>query len=150
MRRLTPCPLLASPLAALWRCLLPQSETQRKKARTARKTPLRVRHPLLWRARLGFLLAAAAAAPGWILLSHQATELGHALRLGAIKLSAEAGFIIRDVLVKGHSETTHAALLAALGVNYGQPLIAFDPETARTALLSAAVALDDHMHIESN
>lgn len=142
MRRLTPSSSPAFPLAALWQRARPQKRGKAAPGRTARngrtalKAPLRVRHPVLWKVRLGFLLMVAVAAPGWLLLSPQAAELGRALRLRAIELSAEAGFIIRDVLVEGRSETTRAAVLAALGVNYGQPLIAFDPETARQGLES--------------
>lgn len=133
----------ASPLASLRERLFPQGGKRRKKVRTGRpvrtkrtlrKAPLRVRHPLLWRARLGFLLMAALAAPGWLLFSPQAAELGHDLRQRAIGFSAQAGFIVRDVLVEGRSETTRAAVMAALGVTYGQPLITFDPETARKGL----------------
>jgi len=116
--------------SALWRRLFSQRRNQRKKApsaraartkRTMRKAPLRTRHPVLWKARLGFLLMAVVAVPGWLLFSQQAAELGRDLRGRAINLSANAGFIIHDVLMEGRSETTRAAVLAALRVTYGQP-----------------------------
>ena len=131
--------------SALWRRLFSQRRNQRKKApsaraartkRTMRKAPLRTRHPVLWKAGLGFLLIAVVAVPGWLLFSQQAAELGRDLRGRAINLSADAGFIVRDVLVEGRSEITRAAVLAALGVTYGQPLVTFDPETARERLES--------------
>ena len=138
MRLLTPFSFLtspgASPLASLGRRLLPQ----RGKARNLRKAPLRSRHPLLWQARLGFMLGAALAVPGWLLFSQQAAELGRDLRQRAIDFSADAGFIVRHVLVEGRSETTRAAVMAALGVTYGQPLVTFDPETARKGLESVS------------
>jgi len=96
--------------------------------------PLRSRHPVLWQARLGFLLLAALAVPGWLLFSQQTVEFGRILHQRAIELSAAAGFIVRDVLVEGRSEITREAIMAALGVTYGQPLITFDQETARKGL----------------
>ncbi len=129
----------------LWRRLFPKRRNQRKKAPsthavstkcTRRKAPLRTRHPVLWKARLSFLLMAVVAAPGWLLFSQQAAELGRDLRGRAINLSADAGFIVRDVLVEGRSEITRAAIIAALGVTYGQPLVTFDQETARERLKS--------------
>ena len=136
MRQLIPLSFLASLRQP------PQSKNRRKvsPAHTARarrtvcKAPLRSRRPVLWQARLGFLLMAALAVLGWLLFSHQATEFGQVLHQRAIQLSAGAGFIVRDVLVEGRSETTRAAVMAALGVTYGQPLIAFDQKTARKRL----------------
>jgi cell division protein FtsQ len=107
---------------------------QPSQSKNRRKAPLQSRHPVLWQARLGFLLMAALAVPGWLLFSQQAAEFGRILHQRAIELSASAGFIVRAVLVEGRSETTRATVMAALGVTYGQPLITFDQETARKRL----------------
>jgi cell division protein FtsQ len=136
MRHLIPFSFLTS----LWQPSQSKNRRKAPPARTARtrrtvcKAPLRSRHPILWQARLGFLLMAALAVPGWLLFSQQAAEFGRILHQRAIELSAGAGFIVRTVLVEGRSEITRATVMAALGVTYGQPLITFDQETARKRL----------------
>lgn len=48
--------------------------------------------------------------------------------------SVEAGLSVRDVFVTGREKADSAQLLAALGVEYGGPILAFDPHAARAAL----------------
>ncbi len=133
----------------LWRRLLPR-RNKATSGHAVRMAPLRTRHPVLWKARLGFLPVAVAATLGWPLLSQQAVELSQTLRWRAIELSAEAGFIVRDVLVKGCSETTCTAVLATLGIEYGQALITFDPEIARRRLKTISwvksAAIERHLN----
>ena len=63
---------------------------QPSQSKNRRKAPLQSRHPVLWQARLGFLLMAALAVPGWLLFSQQAVEFGRILHQRAIELSAGA------------------------------------------------------------
>jgi hypothetical protein len=67
---------------------------------------------------------------GW--LGRQADRLANA----AYGLTADAGFAVDDVLVEGRRRTDPAAILAALRVARGTPILALDPEAAR-ALIEA-------------
>lgn len=53
---------------------------------------------------------------------------------GFVRATAEAGLSVNDVLVKGRKETDPAAVLAALGVDTGSPMLTFDPHAAQAAL----------------
>ncbi|WP_051330361.1 cell division protein FtsQ/DivIB [Niveispirillum irakense] len=48
--------------------------------------------------------------------------------------SVEAGLSVREVFVTGREKADGPQLLAALGVEYGGPILAFDPHAARAAL----------------
>lgn len=62
-----------------------------------------------------------------------AAELAH-LRAAVIARSAGVGMTVDSVLVQGRQETPPAAVLQALGVARGQPLLAFDPLAAKERL----------------
>ncbi len=49
----------------------------------------------------------------------------------AVDATASVGFRVEDVEVAGRVETDPKALLDALGLKRGDPLLAFDPATAR-------------------
>jgi cell division protein FtsQ len=55
-------------------------------------------------------------------------------RWTVIAASARAGFTVREILVSGRQETDPGALLEALRLQRGAPILAFDPEAARTRL----------------
>lgn len=50
---------------------------------------------------------------------------------GLIRSSADAGLVVREVLVSGRHETSRKDLLAALRVTRGQPILVVDTEQAR-------------------
>lgn len=50
------------------------------------------------------------------------------------QLTADAGFAVDEVLVEGRGRTERTAILAALGVRRGTPILAVDPEAARSKL----------------
>jgi cell division protein FtsQ len=52
----------------------------------------------------------------------------------ATSVSADAGYTIQDVVSLGRNETPAEAVLAALGVRRGQPMMEFDPKTAKQRL----------------
>ena len=52
----------------------------------------------------------------------------------ATSVSADAGYTIQDVFSLGRRETPAEAVLAALGVTRGQPMMAFDPKAAKQRL----------------
>jgi cell division protein FtsQ len=65
---------------------------------------------------------------GW--LGRQAERMADA----AYRLTAEAGFAVDDVLVEGRGRTERTAILAALRVERGTPILAVDPRAARARL----------------
>ncbi len=112
----------------------------RRKGKTqkpATRTPRRRRAVPLWRTRSAFAAAALAGlaligAGGWWLWS-----TGHVARwvertmIAAIGATADMGFAVGEVLVTGRRETARADLLAAVGLERGDPILAFDPAAAK-------------------
>ena len=58
------------------------------------------------------------------------------LRTGVLQITARAGFSVQEVLVIGRYSTDGNALLDSLGVRRGDPILAFDPESARDAVIA--------------
>jgi len=101
-------------------------------------TPRRKSVVPLWRRRstvaMGalcgvFLLAGAAT---WAVQSGWTQSTFTQAKWAMIKRSAEQGFTVEDVLVTGRGETDRTALLDALGVARGAPILAYDFEAAKT------------------
>ncbi len=65
---------------------------------------------------------------GWIAAQYEA------LRTGAIAATAEAGLKVADVAVSGRHRTSRDELLAALDVRRNDPILGFDPRSARERL----------------
>ncbi len=53
------------------------------------------------------------------------------LEVRALAVTAEAGFTVEDVEVTGRDRTDPKALLAAVGLQRGEPILGFSPEAAR-------------------
>lgn len=53
---------------------------------------------------------------------------------GFLNVTAGAGLAVQEVFVEGRNEADPKELLAALGVERGMPMLAFDPHAARKAL----------------
>ncbi len=120
MRRLSPKPLSRSNIRGR------QKPGRRPKPRWYR------RHArLLSVFGLGGVLLAGTAwlwHSGWV--ARQA-KAGLAVAYG---MTADAGFSVEDVLVEGRRRTDPAAILAALDVERGTPILALDPAAARARL----------------
>lgn len=84
-------------------------------------------------APLGLALAFLAAL-GWLWQSGSVERRVKATITAAYRFSADLGFAVNDVLVEGRVRSDRAALLAALGVERGAPILALDPDTARARL----------------
>jgi cell division protein FtsQ len=85
----------------------------------------------------GIVVAAltGAGAGGWYLVdsgwtAHVWTEA----HKGALRGSAAVGLAVAEVVVEGRTHTRRADLLAALGVERGAPILAFDPDAARARI----------------
>ncbi len=54
---------------------------------------------------------------------------------GVVRLTQKTGFAVSDVLVEGRRFTDKDALLAALGVTAGGPIVLFDPQEAHDKVM---------------
>jgi cell division protein FtsQ len=83
---------------------------------------------------LGLALAIFVAAPLWWWQSGRAAQFAGELYARALAASAEQGLAVRKVLCEGRDETSRAAVLEALELKRGQPILAFDPKAAKERL----------------
>ncbi len=83
---------------------------------------------------LGLAVAIVLGAPVWWWQSGRAVEVAGELYGRALAASAEHGLAVRKVLCRGRNETSRAAILEALKVKRGQPILAFDPQAAKERL----------------
>ncbi|MQP67119.1 FtsQ-type POTRA domain-containing protein [Niveispirillum sp. SYP-B3756] len=77
------------------------------------------------------LLAAVGA---WAWASGQAAMLTSTVTDRFMHASVDAGLSVGEVFVQGRKRTAKTDMLAALGVQRGSPILAFDPHAARLAL----------------
>lgn len=104
------------------------------RGRASRRAP--VRKPRRWGRWLALGLAPALVLGAGLLvwqsgvLDRAATAASEA----ALRLSADAGLEVRNVLVEGRGHTDSADLLVLLGVERGMPILAVDPAAARQRL----------------
>lgn len=79
-------------------------------------------------------LLVLAAIGGWAWATGQ-VQMVTALAIDRfMHASLDAGLSVGEVFIQGRDKTDKAELLAALGVQRGSPILAFDPHTARLAL----------------
>ncbi len=78
---------------------------------------------------LGFVLILAALA--WTWTSGRAIEAYDGARAALLDASAATGLVIGEVFVAGRERTSRRALIEALDVTLGTPLLGFDAEVAR-------------------
>ena len=79
-------------------------------------------------------LAAIAGLGLWAWSSGTLETAAASVRDGTLAVTARAGLAVDEVLVKGRKEADRQAILAALGVERGTPMLAFDPHAARAAI----------------
>ncbi len=75
-----------------------------------------------------------AAVGGWAWAGGQAAMLVSLVTDKFMHASTDAGLSVGEVFVQGRKRTAKADMLAALGVQRGSPILAFDPHAARLAL----------------
>lgn len=73
-------------------------------------------------------------AGAWLTMSGTAQRMGDTLTREFYQASADRGFIVHDVLVEGRKNADPQILLGLLDVDRGDPIFAFHPDRARTAL----------------
>jgi len=105
-----------------------RSATPRRRARSRRPTPV---------LRLGggaLLLMAMGGLAWWASASGWAETRLAAIEATALRITAEAGLSVETVLVEGRKETGRSEILKVLGVDRGQPILAFDPAAAKARI----------------
>ncbi len=134
MRRLN-APALKTRLPAA------QSRLPEAKARAASKpVPRRRPAPPRWRRQvwrvggLAALLLAIAIGGGWIWHARLPALAWNRLHDAVVSGSANAGLRLREVVVDGRQNTPRDKLLASLGVQIGQPMLAIDPQAVKAKL----------------
>lgn len=71
---------------------------------------------------------------GWLWQSGWFGQQTARLMNAAYEMTADTGLAVDDVLVEGRNRTAPAAILTAVHVERGSPILAFDPHTAKTKL----------------
>jgi len=82
------------------------------------------------------LLAAIAGAALWTWRSGTAERLAADAEAAFWSTTVRAGLAVQDVTVSGRERSDPQRLLAALGVERGTPILAFDPHAARERVLA--------------
>lgn len=109
---------------------------------TARRAPVRRRQAPKWRGpaiRFGLavcVIAGIGAGIGWAVRTGVVNHAWRTTSDGMVKLTADAGLRVDEVLVVGRRETLGDDLLAALNVARGTPILAVDLEEARDRVMS--------------
>lgn len=93
-------------------------------------TPL-WRRPLLLRGGVVLGLALMAGALGWAWTTGRAADAYDKAWAALIEVSAAAGLVTGEVFVSGRQRTSRTALIEALDVTLGEPLLGFDADAAR-------------------
>ena len=108
--------------------------------RVARRSRTQWLRAMRRRARLLGVAAASVALVSascwWLLQPGHAEALGASARHAFMSATAELGMTVENVYSAGHREAKPAAILAALEINRGDPILAFAPEQARARLLA--------------
>ena len=107
------------------------------KPKTGNRRPRGAATPLWRRPRallrggavLGFVLTAGALTWAWA--DGRLSAAYVSARAGLLDASAAAGLVTGEVFVTGREKTSRLALIEALGVTLGDPILAFDAEAAR-------------------
>lgn len=123
-------------LRKLWPVSPDKGGRSRQKASTRRRPLPR------WRRRLHAATAAGAAVATIVLGAAWFVQAGHLARAvaavgdGVTRMSVAAGLSVAEVYVTGRVQTPKDEVLAALAVERGTPMLAFDPDAARQRLLA--------------
>lgn len=115
---------------------LAEKKPPTKKATPRKKTTGRAPLPL-WRRRSTKWVAFAAVALGigagsyWVWAQGYVTQAIEQVKWRAIALSSQTGLVVDDVFVTGRERTDRDALLNALKLERGTPILAFEPQEAK-------------------
>ena len=109
--------------------------SKRVRGRTARRRPApRWRRPFVRYGAAAVLAVSLLGAGTWLWTSGRIAAAAAGVRDAAIASTAAVGFGLREVYVAGRTETPGEAILEALGLDSGAPLIALDTAAARARI----------------
>src|SRR5512147_2646787 len=100
----------------------------------------RLRVVPVWRTRPALAVLSATFLAAFCGVAWLAWQAGIRQRAAAsavrslVSVSADAGFVVRDIFVVGRDSTPKATLLQALALGSGAPILAIDLEAARTRI----------------
>ncbi len=109
-------------------------------ARAFWKEETNPRSAKIWKRRLRFTLAAFSGVifAGWLAMlassSGSISAAGQWITDSSTKVSLELGFKVTEIAVNGRHHTRAEDILASVNTPVGSPILAFDPDAARTAL----------------
>jgi cell division protein FtsQ len=111
-----------------------RQEAAAPRARRAARWPRR----RMLAATAGAVLLAAAAGGWWLVRSGAVAEAAQASERAFFAWTARGGLAVRQVMVEGRERVSRAAVLEALGVGRGTPILAIDPVEAKARLEALA------------
>ena len=91
------------------------------------KTVLKIGLPLV-------IVAALGAAGLWFVVSGEGARIADNAKATALALSARAGLRVDNVLLSGRNRLSRASVERAVSIRRGMPIMAFDPQAAKTRL----------------
>lgn len=106
----------------------------RRSTPTRRRPPARNRGMALRLGGIGLATATVLFGGIWAVASGWAGEQARAFGQGVLVLTVDFGFGIEEVLVTGRERTDAAAVLTALDIARGDPILAFSPDRALAAV----------------
>jgi cell division protein FtsQ len=115
---------------------LPEAKPQSGRKPVPRRRPA----PPRWRARawriggLAALVIVLGFGGGWVWHARLPTLAWNGVHDALVNGSANAGLRLREVVVEGRQNTPRDKLLASLGVQIGQPMLAIDPRILKARL----------------
>ncbi|HJO96667.1 MAG TPA: cell division protein FtsQ/DivIB [Rhodospirillales bacterium] len=107
------------------------------KGKAAERSRPRRRATPLWRTgwarvvAVAIILSAATSGGWWLWSGGWLPRIADQARWALIAASAEAGLRVEEILVVGRNETSRQALLDAVRLARGAPIMAFDPQDAK-------------------
>lgn len=120
--------------------VMPRRDAPARGKRRPAKTRVRRRRSRPWLRPLavygGSVLAVLLIA-GWTTWAWTSGRIAAGLdaaRLALVEVTARAGLTLEEVYVTGRAQTPRVAILEALGLRAGDPLVTLDPEAARRRL----------------
>lgn len=114
--------------------LPPRAMAQSAQKGNRRRAWPRWTRPALKAALVGLPVIVLMAVAGSAWKRGSVAESGAAARSSLIDFSAAAGFSVAEVLVEGRSESEREAVLEALGIRRGDPILSFDLAEAKARL----------------
>ena len=105
----------------------------RTRASGRRGRRLLTTRPVLGGLAAGLALTAAGGTY-WLWESGRVAREAAGLEARVLAMTAQAGLKVTHVVVEGRRETPRKAILSALGLTVGEPILAFDPRAAKRRL----------------